>query len=825
MLLIAVMAVFGPLLAPYDPNQLYVGPVLSPPSLEHHMGTDDLGRDIFSRVLVGAAPSVFAPVFVVILSTALGAAIGISSAWFGGVVDGISSRVIEVIFAIPGLVLAVLAVVDVRQGTDRTRSSALSIAYIPIVSRLVRTAARAELGKPYIAALRIQGVSSLAICFRHLVPAVLPPILAQSTVGFGYAMLDLAAISFLGLGAAAAVVRLGRHDLRRAARAAHGRARAVGVPGARWSSSRCSPSTSSAPASRPGPREATDDRASSSSSTTCRSPRPAPMGPLQRWSRTARCRCGRARRSDSSASQARARPCRCAPSPDCCPTSFTVGGTIRIDGEDISTVAGASACATSARAASAWSSRRPRAHLNPLRTIGDFMTEALVTVAGEKPDAAKRRAIELLAEVGIPDPDRRMRQRPGDLSGGLLQRVMIAATLAMDPPILLADEITTALDVTTQEEVMAVIADLRRHRDLAMLFITHDLALAGAVCDRVAVMQHGRTVETLRAATMRQDAVEPYTSRLLSATLPADVRADSGPPAEPVLVVDGLRKTFQVRSPRGGREEFVAVDGVGFTLAPGGSLGIVGESGSGKSTTARIICGLEAADAGTVTVKGEDWTTAGPRHRRPASTRAHRADGVPGSVPVPRSPSDRAGVPASKRSPCTGRRHRAASWTRESTNCSPHVRLDPGLADRKPRSLSGGQRQRVAIARALAADPEILVLDEAVSALDVTTQVEILTLLDSIRRTTGVALLMISHDLTVVRRLCDHVVVMRAGVIVEQGTIAEVLDDPRADYTRMLLDSIPHDGWVPRRRIPARTTALPTVATTTTRISPPGGPT
>jgi peptide/nickel transport system ATP-binding protein len=152
------------------------------------------------------------------------------------------------------------------------------------------------------------------------------------------------------------------------------------------------------------------------------------------------------------------------------------------------------------------------------------------------------------------------------------------------------------------------------------------------------------------------------------------------------------------------------------------------------------------------------------------------------------------------------------------------VRLDAGLADRKPRSLSGGQRQRVAIARALAADPEILVLDEAVSALDVTTQVEILTLLDSIRRTMGVALLMISHDLTVVRRLCDHVVVMRSGVIVEQGTIADVLDDPRADYTRMLLDSIPHDGWVPRRRIPARTTALPTVATTTTRISPPGGP-
>jgi ABC-type dipeptide/oligopeptide/nickel transport system permease subunit len=199
-LLIVLMAIFGPLLAPYDPNQLYVGPVLSPVSLEHLMGTDDLGRDIFSRVLVGAAPSVFAPIFVVILSTALGAVIGMSSAWFGGVVDGISSRMVEVIFAIPGLVLAVLAVSMFGKGLIAP-IVALSIAFIPIVSRLVRTASRVELGKPYIAALRIQGVSSWAICFRHLVPAVLPLVLAQSTVGFGYAMLDLAAISFLGLGA------------------------------------------------------------------------------------------------------------------------------------------------------------------------------------------------------------------------------------------------------------------------------------------------------------------------------------------------------------------------------------------------------------------------------------------------------------------------------------------------------------------------------------------------------------------------------------------------------------------------------------------------
>jgi ABC-type dipeptide/oligopeptide/nickel transport system permease subunit len=197
---IVVLALFGPLLAPYDPDQLFVGPVDGPVSAEHLMGTDDLGRDILSRVLYGAAPSVFAPVIVVILSGILGATIGIVSAWFGGWVDGLSNRVIDVIFAIPGLILAILAVAMFGKGLIAP-ITALSIAYVPIVARLVRGGARTELGRPYIAALRIQGIGSFAICFRHLVPALLPMIIAQSTVGFGYAMLDLAAISFLGLGA------------------------------------------------------------------------------------------------------------------------------------------------------------------------------------------------------------------------------------------------------------------------------------------------------------------------------------------------------------------------------------------------------------------------------------------------------------------------------------------------------------------------------------------------------------------------------------------------------------------------------------------------
>lgn len=497
------------------------------------------------------------------------------------------------------------------------------------------------------------------------------------------------------------------------------------------------------------------------------------------------------------------------------PAHFETGGSIRILGDDIATMPVRDLRELRARRIG-MVFQTPRAHLNPLRTIGDFLTEALITVASVRRSEADARAADLLDEVGIPDPARRLRQFPAELSGGLLQRVMIAATLAMDPQILLADEITTALDVTTQEEVMAVIGDLRRHRELSLLFITHDLALAGAVCDRVAVMRAGRTVETLHAATMRQDAREEYTRVLMSAALDAEPVSGAtdetvSAPAGPVLSVSGLRKTFQVRSARGGgREELVAVDAVAFELGAGGSLGIVGESGSGKSTTARIICGLERADSGSVTVEGDDWS-------RPARSGAERRARAKTMQMVFQDPYQSLDRRQTVRQCWTEaiRVHRRTD-SRESiaariSELADQVHLDDALLDARPRALSGGQRQRVAIGRALAADPRILVLDEAVSALDVTTQVEILELLDGIRRDTGVALLMITHDLTVIRRLCDQVIVMRSGAIEESGSADQILDDPQAEYTRILLDSIPREGWRPRRRRPVRTAAIPTV--------------
>jgi peptide/nickel transport system ATP-binding protein len=453
----------------------------------------------------------------------------------------------------------------------------------------------------------------------------------------------------------------------------------------------------------------------------------------------------------------------------------------------------------------------PRAHVNPVRRVGDFLTEALVLALGVPQPEATAKVTRLLGETGVDEPERRLRQYPHELSGGQLQRVMIAAALACEPRLLIADEPTTALDVTTQSEVMAILDELRRARGLALLFITHDLDLAAAVCERTVNMREGAIVgeRPLARGDLLGEPIsatltpKPFSGRpspppctpLPSASPPST----SLPPAPhpPVLEVAALGKAFRVRG-EDGRRDLLAVDDVSFTVSAGGSLAIVGESGSGKTTIARMIVGLQAPTAGTIAVGGN------PRTHPPRGARERRARGREAQIVFQDNyasldPRQRVGEAIAEAldlhfNPTPRERERRVAELLDG------VGLTEEHGRALPRSLSGGERQRAALARALAVQPRLLVLDEAVSSLDVATQAQILDLLADIRAATGTAYVFISHDLAVVRRVSEETVVLRGGRIVERGPTEQILTAPADPYTRLLLDSVPRPGWRPRRR-------------------------
>lgn len=403
-------------------------------------------------------------------------------------------------------------------------------------------------------------------------------------------------------------------------------------------------------------------------------------------------------------------------------------------------------------------------------------------------DARRRdRVHELLDLVGVPDPQLRARQRPGELSGGLRQRALIASALALDPPIIVADEPTTALDATVQAQVLTEIERMKE-RGASVILISHDLSVVARLADEILVMRDGRVLEQGVAPAVLGDPQHAYTHALIAAvpglgtrgralspavTLPArpSHRSVSSPP---VLEAHGLVKRFV--TPRG---TTTAVDGVSFTLRRGKTLGIVGESGSGKSTTARLALALTTPDAGEISLLGQSWTGVPETERRRRRPRLGWVSQDPLSSFDPRWTVRQLladVIPATERAARTG-------------ELLDDVGLDHDVLDRYPLKLSGGQRQRVAIARALAPRPDIIVLDEAVSALDVTVQAQILDLLVGLQRTHEVAYLFISHDLGVIAHLADHVLVMKDARVVEEGPAETIMTAPREAYTRELVSA------------------------------------
>ena len=438
--------------------------------------------------------------------------------------------------------------------------------------------------------------------------------------------------------------------------------------------------------------------------------------------------------------------------------------------------------------------QEPGTSLNPVIPVGRQVEEALRLHRGLRARAARDRVVELFSDTGIPEPARRCGCYPHELSGGMKQRVMIAMAMACEPALLIADEPTTALDVTIQAQILELMRRLQQKTGMAILLITHNLGIVHDFAPRVVVMRRGKLVESGATATVLRAPAHEYTRRLLDSLPERMARPESAPvvlsPGAPVVEVTDLKVWYPVT--RGLLRKTVdhvkAVDGVSFSSPSGGITALVGESGCGKTTAGKALLRLTEPTAGRVRFEGKDWLALPPAELRRARRRMQLVFQDPAGSMNPRM----------RVRDVVGEGLRAFNLVASDAELDERVcqalrevELDPETRLRFPHEFSGGQRQRVCLARALAVDPAFLVLDEATSALDVSVQADILRLLLRLRRERGLAMLFITHDLSVVRYLADQVLVMHRGRAVEEGPTAAVFDAPREAYTQRLLDSAP----------------------------------
>lgn len=453
---------------------------------------------------------------------------------------------------------------------------------------------------------------------------------------------------------------------------------------------------------------------------------------------------------------------------------------------------------------SQWSSRRldslrgshislipqdPGNSLNPLKTIGDQLGEVLkLKQRGISRQQRQQQVTALLQRVGLSHPQQRYFQYPHQLSGGMKQRVLIAIAIALKPALIIADEPTSALDVTVQKHIMTLIDELRHEYGTAVLFVTHDLALAAQHADRLAVFRNGQLLEQGDTAAVIQQPQHPYTQRLLNDVLHSDQPASRSPQlspqgASPAIRLQGVSKQFILNR----QQKMQALNNISLSVARGTTHALVGESGSGKTTLARILLGFERADAGTLEISGQSVTGYSTAQWRRLRQKIQFVYQNPFSSLDPHQT-----LFAAIEEPLLNFEPLSREQRREKVLAvAQQVALDPALLQRRPQQLSGGQRQRVAIARALILQPEILVLDEATSALDVTVQSQILNLLQELQQRLSLTYLFITHDLQVVRRIAHQVTVLRGGEKVEQGDTEQLFADPQHEYTQQLIAAIP----------------------------------
>jgi len=497
-------------------------------------------------------------------------------------------------------------------------------------------------------------------------------------------------------------------------------------------------------------------------------------------------------------------------------TGKVTGGSIKFEGNDISKANKGQIVALRGSSIGLVP-QDPMSNLNPLWRVGSQIKEALVANGVATGSAADKRVVELLEEAGLPDAERRAHQYPHEFSGGMRQRALIAMALAARPKLLIADEPTSALDVTVQKQILDHLDKLTDDLGVAVMLITHDLGLAAERADHLVVMYRGRVVESGPARSILQNPEHPYTKRLVAkapslasrrlSSARAEIRekavqtaaqiaeevaqseVEFGQGKSDVVAVEDLTKVFSLRGSKPWQKvDFTAVDDVSFKLKRGTTMAIVGESGSGKSTVARMVLDLLPPTSGKVVFDGHDIRELKSKKERLRLRRQMQ--------PVFQNPyasldplySIYKSIEEPLRTHDVGTGKERETRVRELLD---RVALPTTVMSRYPGELSGGQRQRVAIARALALEPEVVICDEAVSALDVLVQAQILELLNDLQAELGLSYLFITHDLAVVRQIADNVLVMQDGKVVESASVTEVFDNPRQEYTRRLLDAIP----------------------------------
>lgn len=784
--------------------------LLTPGTPGHWLGTDLLGRDILSRLLWGTRLSLAVAAAATLLSAFLGSTIGLLAGYFGKRTDALLMRSIDMLMAFPYLLLALAIVATLGPGLLNALV-AIAIVNIPFFARTVRGVTVGLVRRDFVDTARMSGRSELGILLKEVLPNVLPVIVITMATTLGWMILETAGLSFLGLGAQPPQADLG-------SMLADGRKllllkpHLAFLPGIvvfvlvmginllgdgirdvldpRLSAGVAGRASAATVVSEPGDgkEESVSPALIEVKDLTVAFHGAKGNVPTVRgvgFSLAKGGTLGLVGESGSGKSVTALSLLRLLPSPP----ATIVGGSVVFDGEDLLRASGSRLRALRGNRVG-YVFQDPLTSLNPMFTAGDQIAEAVRLHRACTRREAWQEAVALLDALKIPNAKSRAESYPHELSGGMRQRVGIAMALANRPDLLIADEPTTALDVTVQRVVMDLLRERIAEAGTALLFISHDLALVSELCSEVLVMKGGEIVERGTTKTVLNHPDHAYTRELLACLPSLDRPAPTyeANDEKPPLVIHGVGRTFPGRS-RGWMKAAPvvhAVEAVSFEVPTRSVFGIVGESGSGKSTLARMICGLLPATAGSIAYKGRpltDWMREGRAYRRQVQI-------------VFQDPASSLNPRLRIRTLLEQPLKRLAGMKADEIDTRLQELLEEtGLPadalDRFPHEFSGGQAQRVGIARALAADPEVLVLDEAVSALDVSVQAKILNLLTELQKRKPITMVFISHDLAVVREFCTHVAVLQRGHLVEVGTNEEIFQNPTSEYTRILLGSAP----------------------------------